>query len=133
MTMLYRSLHENTTQTSAQGKLSRMQVEPLLKAMGSSVLDCGDEARAGSTMKLVGNFTFMGYVEMAAEAMALADKGGLPRSSVTSFLDRIFPGFVTKGGQGIPHSCSHPIRFAGIGLWLSAPAVSRELRNPARI
>ena len=48
-------------------------------------------------MKLVGNFTFMSYVETAAEAMALADAGGLPRASLTAFLDRIFPGFVTKG------------------------------------
>jgi len=74
-----------------------LQVEPLLEAMGSSILDCGDQAKAGSIMKLVGNFTFMSYVEMTAEAMSLADVGGLPRSSVTSFLDRIFPGFVTKG------------------------------------
>ena len=73
------------------------QVVPLLQAMGSSILDCGSEAKAGAVMKLVGNFTFMSYVETAAEAMALADAGGLPRASLTAFLDRIFPGFVTKG------------------------------------
>ena len=77
---------------------SAIQVEPLLKVMGSSILDCGHTAKAGSIMKLVGNFTFMSYVETVSEALALADAGGLPRSSVTTFLDRIFPGFVTKGG-----------------------------------
>ena len=79
------------------------QVEPLLKVMGSSILDCGDAAKAGSIMKLVGNFTFMSYVETVSEALAMADAGGLPRSSVTTFLDRIFPGFVTKGGAFMPH------------------------------
>lgn len=79
-----------------------LQVEPLLKAMGSAILDCGDAAKAGSIMKLVGNFTFMSYVETVAEALALADAGGLPRTSVTTFLDRIFPGFVTKGGRPNP-------------------------------
>lgn len=69
----------------------------MLKHMGSSVLDCGEKAKGGALMKLVGNFTFMSYVETVSEAMALADVGGLPRSSLTSFLDRIFPGFVTKG------------------------------------
>ena len=54
-------------------------------------------------MKLVGNFTFMSYVETVSEALALADAGGLSRSSVTTFLDRIFPGFVTKGGATTPH------------------------------
>ena len=81
------------------------QVVPLLRTMGSSILDCGSEAKAGAVMKLVGNFTFMSYVETAAEAMALADAGGLPRASLTSFLDRIFPAFVTKGVRPAPPPC----------------------------
>ena len=78
--------------------------------MGSSILDCGGTAKAGSIMKLVGNFTFMSYVETASEALALADAGGLPRASVTAFLDRIFPGFVTKGGSPIASSLGAPYR-----------------------
>ncbi len=69
----------------------------MLKHIGSSILHCGDKAKGGALMKLVGNFTFMSYVETVSEAMALADAGGLPRNSLASFLDRIFPGFVTKG------------------------------------
>lgn len=63
-----------------------LQVEPLLKVMGSSILDCGDTAKAGSIMKLVGNFTFMSYVETVSEALALADAGGLPAAASPPFL-----------------------------------------------
>ena len=95
------------------------QVAPLLRAMGSSILDCGTEAKAGAVMKLVGNFTFMSYVETAAEAMALADAGGLPRASLTAFLDRIFPGFVTKGEWAVllPYALVSQGRTCSKDVW----------------
>lgn len=69
-----------------------MQVKPLLKHIGRDILDLGDEARKGYVMKLVGNFFINNLSEWIAEGMTLADKNGIPRETLLSYLNASFPG-----------------------------------------
>ena len=73
------------------------QVKPLLEAIGQGILDCGDDARAGSAMKLVGNFFISSWIELAAEGMTLGEKNGVARETVLDFITKLFPGFITTG------------------------------------
>lgn len=72
-------------------------MRPLLEAIGQGILECGEDARAGNAMKLVGNFFIASFIELAAEGMTLAEKNGIQRQTVVDFITRLFPGHITKG------------------------------------
>ncbi|KAK9916515.1 hypothetical protein WJX75_003594 [Coccomyxa subellipsoidea] len=82
---------------SAGNPAARTRVKPLLEAIGQGILDCGDDARAGSAMKLVGNFFISSWIELAAEGMTLGEKNGVARETVLDFITKLFPGFITTG------------------------------------
>lgn len=57
--------------------------EPLFSAMGQRFFMIGDRPSAANLVKLCGNFMIMSTIEAMAEAMTLAEKGGVSR-------DRLF-------------------------------------------
>ncbi|KAK4687829.1 hypothetical protein P7C73_g2285, partial [Tremellales sp. Uapishka_1] len=68
---------------------SKKIVSDILKpAVGKAIIDAGDEASKGVTLKLVGNSTIFGTIELLAETYTLADKIGLDASVVHSFVDQ---------------------------------------------
>lgn len=85
-----------------------LQVRPLLDCIGRGVMDVGDSARLGNTMKLVGNYYIMSMLELIAEGMTLGEKNGLDRQHVVHFLKEVFQGPIT-GGQSFLLNCSFPV------------------------
>jgi 3-hydroxyisobutyrate dehydrogenase-like beta-hydroxyacid dehydrogenase len=59
---------------------------PLFEAIGQRVFRIGDTAPAANLVKLSGNFMIMSAVEAMAEAMTLAEKGGVPRETLLEVL-----------------------------------------------
>jgi 3-hydroxyisobutyrate dehydrogenase-like beta-hydroxyacid dehydrogenase len=59
---------------------------PLLEAIGQRVFRIGDSAPAANLVKLSGNFMIMSAVEAMAEAMTLAEKGGVARATLLEVL-----------------------------------------------
>jgi 3-hydroxyisobutyrate dehydrogenase-like beta-hydroxyacid dehydrogenase len=59
---------------------------PLFEAMGQRVFRVGDKPSAANLVKLSGNFMIMSAVEAMAEAMTLAEKGGVPRETLLEVL-----------------------------------------------
>lgn len=53
--------------------------QPLFDAIGQRTFRLGDDAPAANLVKLSGNFMIMAAIEAMAEAMALAEKGGVDR------------------------------------------------------
>lgn len=59
---------------------------PLLDAIGQRTFRVGDAPPAANLVKLSGNFMIMAAVEAMAEAMTLAEKGGVPRAQLLEVL-----------------------------------------------
>jgi 3-hydroxyisobutyrate dehydrogenase-like beta-hydroxyacid dehydrogenase len=59
---------------------------PLFEAIGQRSFHVGDEPAHANLVKLCGNFAILAAVEILAEAMALADKGGVPRARLLEVL-----------------------------------------------
>src|ERR1700761_5623449 len=53
---------------------------PVLEAMGQSIIDFGETAGAANVVKIAGNFMILSSMEMMAEAYTLAEKNGLDRT-----------------------------------------------------
>jgi len=60
--------------------------EPLLMAVGQRVFRVGAQPSAANLVKLSGNFMIMCAVEAMAEAMTLAEKGGVDRAALLEVL-----------------------------------------------
>ncbi len=60
--------------------------EPLFEAIGQRVFRVGTTPSAGNLVKLSGNFMIMAAVEAMAEAMTLAEKGGVDRATLLEVL-----------------------------------------------
>lgn len=60
--------------------------QPLFTAIGQKVFEIGDHAPAANLVKLCGNFLILSAVEGMAEAMTLAEKGGVERSKLLEVL-----------------------------------------------
>jgi 3-hydroxyisobutyrate dehydrogenase-like beta-hydroxyacid dehydrogenase len=58
------------------------EAEPLFQAVGQKVFRVGDRPSMANLIKLCGNFSILGTVEVLAEAMALAEKGGVPKAKL---------------------------------------------------
>ena len=61
-------------------------VEPLFGAIGQRTFIIGGTPSSANLVKLCGNFMIMAAIESMGEAMALAEKGGLPRSQLLEVL-----------------------------------------------
>jgi len=59
---------------------------PLFEAIGQRNFHVGDEPAQANLVKLCGNFAILASIEIMAEAMALADKGGVPRAMLLEVL-----------------------------------------------
>ena len=60
--------------------------EPLFGAIGQRVFCVGDKPSAASLVKLCGNFMILSAIEALAEAMALAEKGGVSKQQLLEVL-----------------------------------------------
>jgi len=60
--------------------------EPLFAAIGQRTFRIGDSAPAANLVKLSGNFMIMAAVEAMAEAMTLAERGGVGRAALLEVL-----------------------------------------------
>jgi len=59
---------------------------PLFAALGQKVFEIGDHPPAANLVKLCGNFLILSAVEGMAEAMTLAEKGGVERAKLLEVL-----------------------------------------------
>ena len=60
--------------------------DPLFGAMGQRTFIVGSKPSAANLVKLCGNFMIMAVIESLAEAMTLADKGGVPKAQLLEVL-----------------------------------------------
>ncbi|MBO0777458.1 MAG: NAD(P)-dependent oxidoreductase [Ktedonobacteraceae bacterium] len=65
---------------------AKERVQPLLQAMGQGTFDFGTDPGAANIVKLCGNFLMISSMEAMAEALTLAEKSGLDRSTVVDML-----------------------------------------------
>jgi 3-hydroxyisobutyrate dehydrogenase len=125
------------------------EARPLLKAMGSDLVHCGDLGM-GITMKVVNNFLSCASVALTAEALVLGAKAGLrvdtmlavmsSTAAKTAHLEMTFPAKALKDDfvPGFTVDLAH--KDMGIALRLGADrrvplsvgAVARELLATAR-
>lgn len=61
---------------------------PLFDTIGRAVFPVGDTASAANLVKLCGNFMILATTEAMGEAMALSEKGGVPRTQLLEVLQR---------------------------------------------
>nr|WP_283807630.1 NAD(P)-dependent oxidoreductase [Bradyrhizobium lablabi] len=62
------------------------EAEPVLAAIGQKVFRIGDKPSAANLVKLCGNFAILAAIETMAEAMALAEKGGVAKAKLLEVL-----------------------------------------------
>jgi 3-hydroxyisobutyrate dehydrogenase-like beta-hydroxyacid dehydrogenase len=60
--------------------------DPLFRAAGQRVFKLGTVPSAASLVKLCGNFMILSAIESLAEALALAEKGGVPKAQLLEVL-----------------------------------------------
>ena len=63
-----------------------LRATPLFDVIGQRVFNVGDTPSAANLVKLCGNFAILSVVETVAEAMALAEKGGVARAKLLEVL-----------------------------------------------
>lgn len=70
--------------------------QPLLAALGQSVITVGDEPHLANVLKLVTNFMVFAVAETLSEALTLAEKAGLTSEPVLEMLQVLFPSLVVQ-------------------------------------
>jgi 3-hydroxyisobutyrate dehydrogenase-like beta-hydroxyacid dehydrogenase len=60
--------------------------DPLFRAVGQRVFRVGEKPSSASLVKLCGNFMILSAIESMAEAMTLAEKGGVPKDLLLEVL-----------------------------------------------
>ncbi len=76
----------------------KVRAREVLSAIAGAVFDVGDDPRAASVAKLAVNLLVLSSVEMLAEALELAERGGVDRTALASALtERMFTGPVFSG------------------------------------
>jgi 3-hydroxyisobutyrate dehydrogenase-like beta-hydroxyacid dehydrogenase len=106
------------------------RVRPLLEAMGQGVFDFGTEPAAANIVKLAGNFLIAAAIEAMAEALSLAEKGGVDPKAVHELLAQTLfacPIYQNYGRAIVQGRFSPP----GFSLALGAKDV-RLVRDTAR-
>lgn len=71
---------------SAGASGDRERARPLLETIGSAVFEVGEDPASANAVKLAGNFLLMSAMEAMAEALAFAEKHGVPRVRATQVL-----------------------------------------------
>ncbi|KAF9380845.1 hypothetical protein BGX21_002250 [Mortierella sp. AD011] len=68
------------------------RLKPYFNSMSRKVLDLETtDVKAGSTMKLLGNFMIMSYTELVSESLNIAKKANLDPQHLISFVDEFIP------------------------------------------
>jgi 3-hydroxyisobutyrate dehydrogenase-like beta-hydroxyacid dehydrogenase len=62
------------------------EAEPLFAAIGQKLFRIGETPSSANLVKLCGNFTILAAIETMGEAMALAEKGGIPKAKLLEVL-----------------------------------------------
>ena len=62
------------------------ELEPLFQAIGQKTFRVGEKPAAANLVKLCGNFAILAAIETMGEAMALAEKGGVPKATLLEVL-----------------------------------------------
>ena|SRR5258708_2456541 len=83
---LKRNLRPNPLPGQGVHNLRSIEAEPVFAAIGQKVFRIGDKPSAANLVKLCGNFTILATIETMAEAMALAEKGGVPKAKLLEVL-----------------------------------------------
>lgn len=68
----------------AEGDIA--EVVPFLELMGQKIFRVGEKPSLANLVKLCGNFTILAAIETMGEAMALAEKGGVPKATLHEVL-----------------------------------------------
>jgi 3-hydroxyisobutyrate dehydrogenase-like beta-hydroxyacid dehydrogenase len=65
---------------------AKQRAKSVLDVLGQGIHDFGEDPGAASVVKLAGNFLILSAVEALAEALALAQKNGVDRTTLAGFL-----------------------------------------------
>jgi 3-hydroxyisobutyrate dehydrogenase-like beta-hydroxyacid dehydrogenase len=106
---------------------------PLLDAIGQRTFRVGDTPSAANLVKLSGNFMILAAIEAMAEAMTLAEKGGVPRATLLEVLTGTLfgaPVYQTYGDILVhdrfrPAGFAAPLGLKDMGLVDAAATASR--------
>ncbi|RMB36042.1 3-hydroxyisobutyrate dehydrogenase-like beta-hydroxyacid dehydrogenase [Sphingomonas sp. PP-F2F-G114-C0414] len=112
--------------------------EPLFAAIGQRTFRIGDTPSAANLVKLSGNFMIMAAVEAMAEAMTLAEKGGVDRRTLLDVLTGTLFGapIYQTYGDILVEDRFHPAGFAaplGLKDMTLADTAATTLRAPMPI
>ena len=92
---------------------------PLFEAIGQRIFQVGEKPSAANLVKLCGNFMILSAVETMAEAMTLAEKGGVPKAKLFEVITGTLfdaPVYRTYGAMLVEERF-HPAGFAApLGL-----------------
>jgi 3-hydroxyisobutyrate dehydrogenase-like beta-hydroxyacid dehydrogenase len=92
---------------------------PLLDVVGQRIFHVGEKASAANLVKLCGNFLILSAIEAMAEAMTLAQKGGVARQQLLEVLTgTLFDSILYRGyGAALVQERFRPAGFAApLGL-----------------
>ena len=95
------------------------EATPAFEAIGQRTFHVGETPSAANLVKLCGNFAILAAIETMGEAMALAEKGGVPKATLHEvFTNTLFSAPVYKNyGQMIVDDRYRPAGFkAPLGL-----------------
>jgi 3-hydroxyisobutyrate dehydrogenase-like beta-hydroxyacid dehydrogenase len=109
-------------------------VKPVFDAISQGVFDFGEEVGAANVVKLAGNFLLTAAIEAMAEASAMAEKNGVPRSDLLNMLtSTIFncPIYVNYG-KAIVDAQFEPAAFS-IPLILKDMHLVQKTASDARV
>jgi 3-hydroxyisobutyrate dehydrogenase-like beta-hydroxyacid dehydrogenase len=103
------------------------RAQPLFAAIGQRVFRVSDRPAAANLVKLCGNFMILAAIEAMAEAMTLAQKGGVPRHQLLEVLTgTLFDSIVYRGyGAALAEERFRPAGFA-------APLGLKDMRQTAQ-
>ncbi|HJT22916.1 MAG TPA: NAD(P)-dependent oxidoreductase [Nitrospira sp.] len=76
------------------------RVTPILNVLGQGIFDFGEKPEAANVVKLAGNFLLASAIEALAEALTLAEKNGVDRTTLAAMLGRTLfacPAYQTYG------------------------------------
>jgi 3-hydroxyisobutyrate dehydrogenase-like beta-hydroxyacid dehydrogenase len=109
---------------------SKHRARGALDAMASAIYDVGAEPAAGNIAKLAANLMVLSSVEMLAEALELAARGGVDRRALAAALtERLFTGPVLTG-YGM-RMASGSIEEKGFKVALALKDIDLVLRQAA--
>ncbi len=72
----------------AGASAAKERVQPILRALGQTVFDFGEEAAMANVVKVCGNFMIAAAMEAMAEAMTLVEKNQIDRSAFIDMLSQ---------------------------------------------